>query len=234
MTHLTVTEREDYTEIHMDDGKANALGFALIEALHSALDTAAQRGGVIALVGREGKFSAGFDLSVMQRFDAESTRLLREGADLIIRLLGFDGPVILGVSGHALALGGLLCLSADHRIGVQGAFKLGLNEVAIGMTMPWFGVELCRARLTPSHRDQALGLARLYSPDEAIGAGFLDEVVAPTALSERIADVASHLAKLHMPSHGATKTRSREILMQRLSLAIDRDFAEGASLNARA
>lgn len=232
MSPVNVTEYESHTEIHMDDGKANALGFAMIDALHASLDQAAARGGVVALVGREGRFSAGFDLSVMQHFDDESMRLLRSGADLALRLLAFDGPVILGISGHALAMGGLLCLSADHRIGVRGAFKIGLNEVAIGMTMPWFGVELCRARLNRPHMDQALGLARLYNPDEAVNAGFLDEAVEASEFSGRISELAGQFAKLDMAAHRATKARSREILMQRLELTVKRDFADGASLKA--
>ena len=234
MSHVVVTDHASFTEIHMDDGKANALSFAMIEAVHSGLDHAASRGGVVALMGRDGKFSAGFDLSVMQHFDAESMRLLRSGADLAMRLLAFNGPVILGVTGHALAMGGLLCLAADHRVGVRGGFKLGLNEVAIGMTMPWFGVELCRARLNRSHMDQALGLARLYSPDDAQHAGFLDEVVEPEAMHGRVAELAEMFAKLDMPSPRATKARSREILLERFELAIARDFAEGASLRASA
>ena len=118
----------------MDDGKANALGFAMLAQLAAALDTAERAATVLIICGRPGKFSAGFDLSVMGQGGAGMTRLLRCGAVTSQRLLAFPTPVILAVSGHALAMGALLLLSADYRIGIHGTYKLGLNEVAIGMT----------------------------------------------------------------------------------------------------
>lgn len=82
----------------------------------------------------------------------DRNRLLQGGAELARRWLTFTSPVVLAVNGHALAMGGLLLLSADYRIGTAGEFKIGLNEVAIGLTMPRFGVEIARpagARLFP-------------------------------------------------------------------------------------
>ena len=87
------------------------------------------------------------------------------------------GPVVLAVTGHALAMGGLFLLSADYRIGTEGEFKLGLNEVAIGMTLPYFGVELARARLDPAHFELSVSCAYLYDAVGAVEAGYLDESV---------------------------------------------------------
>ncbi|MEE4277823.1 MAG: enoyl-CoA hydratase-related protein, partial [Halieaceae bacterium] len=94
----------------MDDGKANALSFDMLDALDKGLDAAAAAGKVVVIAGRPGKFSAGFDLAVMGAGGEAMTRLLRQGAELSKRLLTFDTPVILAVSGHALAMGALLCL----------------------------------------------------------------------------------------------------------------------------
>ena len=142
MTQLVeVVEQESHFLLKMDDGKANAMGFDMFEQLNAGLDLAAEAGKVVVIAGRPGKFSAGFDLAVMGEGGENTLKLLRQGAEFSARLMGFDTPVVLAVSGHALAMGALTCLSADYRIGIRGDFKLGLNEVAIGMTLPWFGVE---------------------------------------------------------------------------------------------
>ena len=144
MALVTYEEQDAFSLITLDDGKANALSFAMADGLDSALDQGCECGKVIVLAGRPGKFCAGFDLSVMGNMDADSQRLLRRGADIAGRLAHSTTPVIAAVTGHALAMGALICLSADYRLGSRGAFKLGLNEVAIGMTLPWFGIELAQ------------------------------------------------------------------------------------------
>lgn len=221
---VTVVEHESFTQLSMDDGKANALGFDMLAALSAGLDVAETRAKPVVIAGRAGKFSAGFDLSVMARLDAETFRLLNEGAQTALRLMRFPTPVVLAVSGHALAMGALLCLSADYRIGAQGEFKLGLNEVAIGMTLPWFGVELARARLSETHLQAAVNLACIYGPDEAVSAGYLDEAVQAEDLIARAQAAAEQFASLNMPAYHATKLRTRAPFFERIEAALEQDF----------
>lgn len=90
----------------------------------------------------------------------------------------FPQPVVVACSGHAIAMGAFLLLSADHRVGVTGSsHKITANEVAIGLTMPRAAVEICRQRLAPAHFQRALNLAEPYTPDSAVEAGFLDSAV---------------------------------------------------------
>ncbi len=233
MTELvSVSEQETHTLLSMDDGKANALGFDMFAALNSSLDQAAQAGKPVVIVGRPGKFSAGFDLSVMGQGGEATLKLLREGANMARRLMAFETPVILAVSGHALAMGALTCLSADYRIGIKGNYKIGLNEAAIGMTLPWFGIELARDRLTRPHFSQAVGLARIYDAEGAVEAGFLDEAVEEDKLMARAEEMAAAVAALDMPSHRNSKLRVREEFFARYDEAIARDFDGGAVASA--
>jgi enoyl-CoA hydratase/carnithine racemase len=218
------TEEQKYCLIQMDDGKANAIGFDMLEQLGEALDKAEKAGKVVIIAGRPGKFSAGFDLSVMGQGGDGMLKLLLGGANLSQRLLKFPTPVVLAVSGHALAMGGLLLLSADYRIGTAGNFKLGLNEVAIGMTLPYFGVELARARLDPAHFEIAASCAHLYDAEGAVEAGFLDEAVDVDELMSRSIAVAQQLSGLDMVAHKGTKDRVREPLNAALDNAITREF----------
>ena len=217
---VTYAEEDKYSLIRMDDGKANAIGFDMLEQLNAALDQAESAGKVVIIVGRSGKFSAGFDLSVMGQGGDDMMRLLRGGATLSQRLLQFPTPVVLAVTGHALAMGGLFLLSADYRIGTEGEFKLGLNEVAIGMTLPYFGVELARARLDPAHFELSVSCAYLYDAVGAVEAGYLDESVGVDQILSRAKAVAKQLSNLNMAAHKATKDRVRQPLNEAMVKAI--------------
>jgi enoyl-CoA hydratase len=221
---LSVQEQETHVLLTMDDGKANALSFAMLDALNEGLDAATATGKVVVIAGRPGRFSAGFDLSVMGEGGEAMYRLLKQGADTSARLLAFDTPVILAVTGHAMAMGALICLSADYRLGVAGNFKLGLNEVTIGMTLPWFGIELARARLQETALTEAVALARIYDPETAREVGYLDEVVSEEEFSERLAGLAQQFSALNMTAHRETKGRVREALLAALKTAQERDF----------
>ena len=155
MTQPTTYELDSgVATIRLDDGKVNALSIAMLEALHADLDRAEKDGAVVVLTGREGYFSAGFDLNVFQNEPERIVEMLTLGATLCERVLAFPRPVLTAVSGHAIAAGSFLPLCADLRIGLDGPFKLGLNEVKIGLTVPLFVVELARHRLRPADFDR--------------------------------------------------------------------------------
>ncbi|MEE4146394.1 MAG: crotonase/enoyl-CoA hydratase family protein [Halieaceae bacterium] len=226
-TLVTTTQENDYTLITMDDGKANALGFDMLAQLGAALDAAEQAGKPVVIAGRHGKFSAGFDLSVMGQGGEAMLDLLRAGARLSLRLLEFPTPVVLAVSGHALAMGALLLLSADYRVGVHGTYKIGLNEVAIGMTLPYFGIELARERLARTHLGPAVALAKVYDAAGALEAGYLDEAVSEEDLLPRAKYMAEQFAALNMDAHRQTKARTREGLSAALAAAIEKELGAG-------
>lgn len=227
MTALATYRLEGSTgTIVMDDGKRNVLSPQMLSELNSALDRAAADGAVVVLTGKAGVFSAGFDLKVLTAGGEEALAMLKAGFELAERLLSFPTPVVIACPGHALAMGVFLLLSADYRIGAEGAYKIGANEVAIGLTMPRAAVEICRHRLAPAHFSRAVISAEIYSPIEAVTAGFLDRVVPGAELSRAADDVAVRLATLNMAAHGATKLRAREHVLRALRAAIDADDLE--------
>ncbi|UCE86628.1 MAG: crotonase/enoyl-CoA hydratase family protein [Deltaproteobacteria bacterium] len=207
--------------VTLDDGKANALSPALIAALQTTLDRAEKEARALLLVGRPGRFSAGFDLSVMREGGDAVVSLVRAGAELALRLYAFPAPVVIACTGHALAMGAILLLAADARIGAKGDFKIGLNEVAIGMSLPVFGVEFARERLTRRHLDRAVTQAEIYGPKDARKAGFLDRVTdADEVVSKAVAE-AERLAALDPVAHATTKRRLRDAAIARIRASLD-------------
>ena len=209
--------------LSLDNGKANALSPELFEAFNAALDRAEQDRAVVVIKGKEGIFSGGYDLKVMTSSPEAARGLVAIGSTLSRRLLAHPFPVVAMCTGHAIAKGAFLLLSADYRIGVQGPFKIGLNEVAIGMTMHHVGIELARARLTNSAFTRSVINAELFSPEDAVAAGFLDRVVPAEALESEAMAMAAQLTKLNMTAHRNTKRKSRKALLELLDESIEED-----------
>jgi enoyl-CoA hydratase len=220
-----VTYRLDHSvaTITMDDGKVNVLSPAMLEELASALDRAMADWAVVVLTGREGIFSAGFDLATLRAGGPDAAAMLLAGFELAQRLLSFPTPVVIACPGHAIAMGVFLLLSGDYRIGAAGPYRITANEVALGMTMPRTAVEICRQRLAPAHFNRAVVLAEVYAPDNAVDAGFLDRVVPAPELHDAAQSTAIELAKLDMDAHAATKLRVRGHALQAVREAVAAD-----------
>jgi enoyl-CoA hydratase len=210
--------------ITLDDGKVNAQSPAMLGELGEAFDRAESEAKAVILTGRAEVFSGGFDLKVFQERPEELPAMIGGGAELDRRLLGFPKPVVAAVNGNAIAAGAFLCLACDVRIGVSGPFRFVLNEVAIGMVVPKAFVELARHRMTPPEFDRALGTAHTYSPEEAVGAGFLDCVVEPGDLEEAARSAAAELAALNLDAHAAMKLSMRSRVIDAMDAAIDSEL----------
>ena len=217
--------------LRLDDGKANALSHAAIGALQAALDRAEKEAGAVCLLGRAGRLCAGFDLAVMRSGPQAMRELVGAGAELCLRMAVHPLPIVIGCTGHALAAGALLLLSADTRIGARGDFKIGLNEVAIGMSLPIFAYELARERLSKRHLLRATAQAELYSPDAAVDAGFLDSVCEPQELAAAALAEARRLSALPQPAFARTKQalRGEMVASSRATLAEDMARLSGPS-----
>jgi len=211
--------------LRFDDGKANALSHAAIDALHAALDRAEKEAGAVCLLGRPGRFCAGFDLAVMRSGPEPMRRLVTAGAELLLRMAVHPLPIAIGCTGHALAAGALLLLAADSRSGARGEFKIGLNEVAIGMRLPIFAYELARERLSKRHWLRATVQAELYTPEAAVDAGFLDAVCEPPAVAEKALAEARRMASLPQPAFGRTKAALRGRLVAEIRATLTEDMA---------
>jgi enoyl-CoA hydratase len=211
----------------LDDGRANAIGLGTLGELGEALDRIDADPDVraVLIVGRAGRFSAGFDLAAMTAGPESMRELVIAGARFIGRLLLEPRPVVAACTGHALAAGAFLLLASDHRIGAAGDWKIGLNEVAIGMAMPKWGVELGRYRLSPTEFEWRLGLGQTATPEEAVVAGFLDRIVAPEDVVDEAMGAATRLAELRTGAVGGTKERARRALVDRMLDGLEEDLA---------
>lgn len=213
--------------ISIDDGKANALSPEVLAAIAESFDKAEADGAkAVLLQGRPGRFSAGFDLSIMTGSTDGMRALVRQGGELLVRIFTYPVPVVTACTGHALAGGALVLLASDVRIGAEGEFKIGLNEVAIGMGLPIFAVELARYRMPPSAFDSAV-LGEVFAPADAVRAGYLDRTAA-NVVDDALA-TAHRLSALRSGAVARTKRLARGAIAQHITdtLAADMESLSG-------
>ena len=224
MSDLIAYHLEDgIATLTLSNGKVNAISPDVISAFNAALDQAEQDRAVVIITGQPGILSGGYDLKVMTASPEQAIELVRQGSTLARRLLAHPFPVVIACSGHAVAKGAFLLLSVDYRIGVDGPFSIGLNEVQIGMTMHHAGIELARDRLRKSAFHRSVINGEMFTPLTAVDAGFLDKVVKPDELQAAALEAARQLKKINMRAHRNTKLKVRKELLETLDKAIEED-----------
>ena len=221
---VSYTLENGVATIKMDDGKANVLSTQMVADLNAAFDRAEKDEAIVILTGSEGMFSGGFNLKEMQAGPQEALILTSKGSKLARRILAFPKPVIALATGHTIAMGAFLMLACDYRMIVEGDYKIGLNEVLIGMTMHNFGIELARNRLSHNYFNRCVINAEIFNPKGAVYAGFFDRVV-PAEQAPMSGPMAGQMfSQLNMKAFHGTKIRSRKELFETLDQAIEDDL----------
>ena len=211
--------------ITLDDGKVNALSVAMQADINAALDKAEADGGIVVIVGNQKMFSAGFDLKVFQTGGDELKQMLIGGFMLSQRLMTFPTPVIAACTGHAMAMGFFLLLSCDYRVGVNTEVKLCANEVAIGLTLPYSAVEVCRQKLAPTVFCRVTNLAESFWGESAVAAGILDKAVSLEQVLISAQEKARQFKELNLAAYKATKARTKADTFTALQVAMEKDTA---------
>ncbi len=219
--------RDRIADVTIANGKANALSFDVLAGLGDALSRAEDAGeaevGSMLVTGAPGMFSGGFDLKVMRSAPEAAGKLVTDGGELFSRMYGSQMPIVVACTGHAIAAGALFLLGADARIGARGEFRIGLIETQLGMVLPRWAVELAHERLSKRHVQDATVGARIYDPDGAVDAGFLDSLAPPEALADAALAEARRFADLPRAAYRGQVRMCRGERLGRLAEAIATD-----------
>lgn len=201
---ITTETRDRAHIITLDDGKVNALNKEKLDALVAALRQCAEAGGPVAIRGRKGIFSAGFDLKGFAAGPEVATAQLQAGKDAILAILSHPAPIVTVCEGHAYPMGAFLMLAADKAIGCDGQFVTGMNESAIGMALPIYPMILGAARLN-AHGRKAVATAEMFDPQAAREVGYFDQVVAPDGVDATLEKTLAEFKGLNAGAFSANK-----------------------------
>ena len=198
------------TLVSVDRPPANAINVELLDELVAVLERlAADPPAAVVIAGREGFFSAGVDLKEVPGYGPDEHRRMVDGINrMVLATYGMSCPVIAAVTGHAIAGGLVLAVSADLRIAsLEGRY--GLTEVKVGVPYPQAAIGVVRAEL-PAHAARSLALSnRLIDGAEALRLGLFDEAVAPDAVLPRAMELATEMAAFPVDVFAATKRELR-------------------------
>ena len=219
---LSYTLDDDVATIRLDDGKANAFSNLMFDAANDVLDKAEAEAKVIVLRGRDGIFSAGYNLKELMLGGDTAVQLVKRGSDFAVRMMKSPKPIIAAGDGHIVALGAFLFLAADYRIGRNGPFQVGLPETAKGLPMHNFGRELAAPRLSRRHFSRAFINGEMFTPEQAVEVGFLDEAV--DDVDAAVAKAVAFFKGISLPAFAINKPRGHQTLLPVLERAIEDDL----------
>jgi len=220
---ISVEKRNGIAILRMDDGKANAMNPRFFSDLERGMDEAAEAGALV-LTGAGSFFSGGLDLPYLAPLDrARIEEVYEDLHRAMMRLFLFPAPVVAAVNGHAIAGGCILAFLSDARVMSRGSFKIGLNEGRLGLALPAFVVETFRGRIAPRIFERMILEGPLFSPEEALECGLVDELVSPSELEERSIERAVQLAAVPREAFAESKRLIREAASRRAEEGRDGD-----------
>lgn len=219
---LTYTLSDDVATIQLDDGKANAFSNAMFDDVNAAMDQAEDEAKIIVLRGKEGIFSAGYNLKELMLGGETAVNLVRRGSEFAVRMMETPKPIICVGDGHIVALGAFIFLAADYRIGKNGAFQVGLPETAKGLPMHNFGRELAFPRLNHRYFSRAFINGEMFAPDQSVDVGYLDQAV--DDVDAEIEKAIAFFKSVSLPAFAINKPRGHQTLLPVLKQAIEDDM----------
>jgi enoyl-CoA hydratase len=210
MDHVRLESDDGIALVRMDRPPANALDPVLgAELIETADELRGSAHRAIVLTGIDGFFSAGLDLKIVPSLGVEEQSRLIMGVNRMVSAwYSLPQPVVVAVSGHAIAGGLILALCGDHRIGATVG-KLGLTEVRAGIPYPAAAVALVRAELPPPAARALVLRGELFDPPAALELGLLDELAETGALMRRALEVADELGGLPTDTYARVKRQLR-------------------------
>jgi Delta3-Delta2-enoyl-CoA isomerase len=218
-------------ELRLNRPPVNALAPELIAALLHLVQMAPQDGKrALVLSGSPGMFSAGLDVPLLLKLDrAAMDAVWRDFYALMNALASSPIPISAAITGHAPAGGTVLALFCDWRVAAQGAFKIGLSEVQVGLPLPPVIFRALR-RLVGAGRAERLAVTGLLvSPSEAASLGLVDEVVPAEQAVDRAVRWCQDLLALPQAAMSLTRKQARADLVGEFARDIDGEVGEACS-----
>ena len=202
--------------LRIEHGKANALDLELCDAIVAAFEEAGDARAVV-LTGTGRIFSAGVDLfRVIEGGKSYIEAFVPAMCRAFERLFVHPAPVVTAANGHAIAGGCLLVAAADQRLMAEGAARIGIPELQVGVPFPPMALEIMRFATPPQHFQTIVYRAGTHEPPAALDLGLIDEIVEPGALLDHALATAERLASVRTETFAITKREIRRPTMDRI------------------
>lgn len=197
MNLVSIESHEHANIIRLNNGPTNSLTAKLVAELAEALAHASQDDKGLVLAGGEKFFSIGLDLPQVLNFDRPAMEdYWRRFEQLQLDLLTMDVPTACAIRGHATAGGMILSLTTDLRLVAEGKTLMGLNELHIGIMVPYLTHLMLEHRLGTQKAIDMEYSGRFISPDVAKKLGYAEEVLPSDQVEQRALELVSKMAQI--------------------------------------
>lgn len=214
-------------ELRLARPPVNALSPELVFALRNRIEAAPREGArALVLSGRPGMFSAGLDVPVLLGLDREAmSAFLLDFFGLMRALAASPIPVVAAITGHAPAGGAVMAIFCDARVMADGDFRIGLNEVQVGLSLPGV-IQAGLERVVGARQAERLGVTgRLVGAGEALRLGLVDELAPEERVVERALELARDFLTLPPRAMATTRTHCRRELVELFDARSEATFA---------
>lgn len=223
MRFLQITPQGNHVLVQLNRGKANPLNAEFIAELRQLVTNVNQDPHIegVILTGQDHYFSAGLDVVELFDYDPDAIHTFWLALmDLLAEMSGSPKPWISAISGHSPAGGCVLALCCDYRVMAEGNYKIGLNEVPVGIVVPKGIYELYAQVLGARLAYQYLLEGRLMSPEQALQVGLVDDVV---PLEEVVAQATVKMQQYLAFNQIAWQETKRNLRQELVAALQDRD-----------
>ncbi|HWM94447.1 MAG TPA: enoyl-CoA hydratase/isomerase family protein [Thermoanaerobaculia bacterium] len=241
---IVTTDHGPVRELRLNRPPVNALSPELIAALQDAVTRAPNEGArALVISGSPGRFSGGLDIPVLVNFDRAGMERLWEALyRLLLSLAASPIPIAAAITGHSPAGGAVLATYCDYRIQAEGEFRIGFNEVQVGIPMPPAILRCIARQVGPRQAERLCGAGVLILPEEARRIGLVDELVPPDRVVERAIEWANGMLALPPVAMAQTRKAVRADLVRLMEeglategdLLLDNWFSEESQTTLRA
>jgi Delta3-Delta2-enoyl-CoA isomerase len=223
---IIATDHGPVRELKLNRPPANALSPALIVALRDAITTAPNGGaGALVLSGTPGMFSGGLDVPQWLTLDRPAlAQAWRDFYSLLRALACSPIPVAAAINGHGPAGGTVLALFCDWRAMAEGDWKMGFNEVQVGIPLPPVIMSALKRQVGPRQAERLGTGGLVISAAEAARLGLVDELLSLDRVVGRAVEWCESLLKLPPQAMAITRRRTRADLAGLFDESLDREL----------
>ncbi|MBB2151056.1 enoyl-CoA hydratase/isomerase family protein [Pedobacter gandavensis] len=185
MNTIKVTIKDHLALITLDRGRSNALNREMITELNDMMNSISMDPNIagVIITGKENFFSAGLDLIELYGYsEEEAESFWHLFLDFTANITAFRKPLVAAINGHSPAGGCVIALACDYRIMSEGKAIIGLNEVPVGIIVPGSIFSLYSFWIGTAHATRSLLEGKLFSPEEALKIGLVDELINPESI----------------------------------------------------
>ena len=185
MALVTIEEHDTIAVLRLTNGVTNAIRLAVVEGLLVAVKDVKDSYKGVILAGGDKFFSIGLSLPELLSMDRnEMASFWSRFEDAVLELYSLPMPTVCAIAGHAPAAGTILALTCDFRFIATGRNLLGLNEIKLGLPVPYLADRMLRQIISDHAAKRVEYEGELMMPEEAKMIGLVDEIL-PAEMVEK-------------------------------------------------